>query len=634
MCGICGIFNIRAESAITAARLHAMNDTLRHRGPDDAGVWLAPDGQIGLANRRLAIIDLSPAGHQPMCNEDGSVWLAYNGEVYNFAALREELLRKGHIFRSHTDTEVLVHLYEEEGDALVHKLRGMFAFALWDGKRRRLLLARDRVGIKPLYYAIADGQLIFGSEIKALLASGRLTAKLDRRALVQYLSLGYVAPPDTLFSGVRKLEPGHVLVADQSGVQTHRYWDVYQDVTVDNGRSEAEYVERTLSRLEEAVRMRLVADVPVGVFLSGGIDSSLVAALAARHSSGPVKSFTLGFRDHPEYNELVYARRVADYLGAESHEILIGPEEVRDFFPRFVDFQEEPVGNPIWFAMYFVSRLARDNGVIVVLSGDGGDELFAGYNRWMEYLRLYSRGWRQFRAMPAPMRRLAGGAAVAALRSRSQRELIRRGMAGEELFWGGTAFKPAQLANMLAPEMQPNGNLWNILPVSRWRAAFDSERDSDSGDYLEWMAYAALKGNLLEDFLMRLDKMGMAASIEGRVPFLDHEFIASSLSIPPAIKYTGYQNKRILKEVARRLLPDDVVDRRKTGFCAPLESWLEEAFGPQLTEGLTLLQQRERVFNWSWFEQTLAAIKQGKGMAANYWTLLALGQWYARWIAP
>jgi len=430
MCGICGVFNLQLNTGLTEFQLKGMNSTMQHRGPDDAGVWLSSDRQVGLANRRLAIIDLSPAGHQPMSNEDGTVWIAYNGEVYNFAALREGLEQAGHRFCSQTDTETLLHLYEGEGDDLVHRLRGMFAFALWDAKRRRLLLARDRVGIKPLYYAVTEGRLLFASEVKALFASGWLRPKLNRGAVLQYLALGYVPPPDTLFEGVRKLEPGHLLVADADGLHTRRYWDLYQDIITVNGCSTHEWVERTLAKLEEAVRIRLVADVPVGVFLSGGIDSSLVAALAARHSSGPVKTFTLGFKDHPEYNELVYARRVADYLGAEAHEILIGADEVRAFFPRFADFQEEPVSNPIWFATYFVSKLARDNGVIVVLSGDGGDELFAGYNRWMEYLRVYERGWRQLRAMPAPVRQLLGGVAQSFLPRDEQREIVRRAVDG------------------------------------------------------------------------------------------------------------------------------------------------------------------------------------------------------------
>lgn len=634
MCGICGMFDLRDEGRVTVPVLDAMNDTLEHRGPDDAGVWCDPAGRIGLANRRLAIIDLTPAGHQPMCNEDGSVWIAYNGETYNFAQLRETLARQGHQFRSRTDTETLVHLYEEHGDACVHHLRGMFAFALWDARRRRLLLVRDREGIKPLYYTVQDGSLIFGSEIKALLASGRVHPSLNRSALVQYLALGYVAPPDTLFAGIHKLEPGCLLVADESGIQLRRYWDIYQDVVPGNGHPAHEYVEATLAQLEESVRIRLVADVPVGVFLSGGIDSSLIAALAARQSNQQVKTFTLGFRDHPEYNELVYARRVADYLHAEAHEVLIGPEEITAFFPRFLDFQEEPVSNPIWFATYFVSKLARDHGVIVVLSGDGGDELFAGYNRWMEYLRFYDRGWRQFRALPAPMRRVAGGLAQTLLRQGNQRELVRRGIAGEELFWSATVFKPAQLGAMLVRELKlAEGHVWPQLPIARWRAEFAATWESRSTDYVEWMAYASLRGTLLEDYLMRLDKMGMAASIEGRVPFLDHEFIAFSLAIPPALKYSGYRTKHLLREVARRVLPADIVDRRKMGFCAPVEAWLQEALGPRLQAGLILLQAREQIFDPAWFAHALDGIRHKQGLDATHWALLALGQWYTRWIA-
>lgn len=631
MCGICGIFQMSGGAAVAEGDLEAMNATLRHRGPDDSGTRVLAAGRVGLGNRRLAILDLSPAGHQPMSNEDGSVWIAYNGEVYNFAELRRELEGRGHVFRSHTDTEVLLHLYEELGEGLVARLRGMFAFAIWDERRSRLLLARDRLGVKPLYYAVCDGALVFGSEIKALLASGRLRPALNRAALAEYLALGFVAPPATLFTGICKLEPGHLLSAGQDGIQIQRYWDVYQDTVPLAGRSEAEYVDLILAKLEEAVRIRLVADVPVGVFLSGGIDSSLIAALASRAGSGPVKTFTLGFKDHPEYNELAYARRVAAYLGAEAHEVLIGPDDVRAFFARFVQFQEEPVPNPIWFATYFVSQLARDAGVIVVLSGDGGDELYAGYNRWMEFLRLHRRGWRQFEAMPQPVRALAGTAALRLVRQENKRELVRRGIAGEELFWGGTAFKPSQLTHMLAPELRPNGKLWQELPLARWRRTFTDGEGGPFGEYLEWMSYASLKGTLLEDFLMRLDKMGMAASIEGRVPFLDHEFVALSMSIPPGAKYPGYTTKHLLRQAARRLLPADVVDRRKTGFCAPVESWLGTSFGPQLAEGLLMLQERERVFEQPWLEQLAGRARRGDLRQVD-WGLLALGQWYSHWI--
>ncbi len=607
-----------------------MNGVMHHRGPDDAGIWVSPDAQVGLANRRLAIIDLSAAGHQPMSNEDSTIWIAYNGEIYNFAALRRELEQVGHHFCSHTDTETLIHLYEEMGDQMVERLRGMFAFALWDGRKQRLLLARDRVGIKPLYYTLSEGKFLFASEIKALFASGCVHPQLNRENLRCYLALGYVPPPHTLFTNVEKLEPGHLLVVNENGVQKRPYWDIYQDVQPLTGYSEAQYLDMVAAKLEESVKLRLVSDVPVGVFLSGGIDSSLVAALAARQIGQPVKTFTLGFRGHPEYNELIYARRVAEHLKAEAHEILIGPEEVQAFFPRFLQYQEEPVANPIWFATYFVSQLARDNGVIVVLSGDGGDELYAGYNSWMTYLRLYHNGWQTLQALPAPMRRATSHMAQKLLRKEAQKEIIRRGMAGEQLFWGGTLFKPEQLAVLLSPDLVVNGHLWDILPLADWQKQFTANHPHPD-DYLAWMSYAALKGSLLEDFLMRLDKMGMAASIEGRVPLLDHEFVTLSLSIPSRFKYPNYQNKHLLRQIARRFLPAEIVDRPKQGFCAPVESWLTEAFGDSLLAGLECLQQEERIFNVNWLIQTRKQIADGH-LTSVHWGLLSLGQWYMQWI--
>ena len=636
MCGICGFFwQGQVESPLPLA---AMNDSMAHRGPDDAGTWVSSNGRVGLANRRLAIRDLSPAGHQPMSNEDGSVWIVYNGEIYDFDRLRNELLAKGHQFRSRSDTEILIHLYEEYGDDMVQLLRGMFAFAIWDENRRRLFIARDRVGIKPLYYAQLHNAFLFGSEIKAMLASGlpALRPQLHSMALLQFMAMGFVSPPDTLFAGIRKLPPGHRMVLDNRGLHITRYWDVFQNVEPVEELSETEYVDHTLELLEESVRIRLVADVPVGVFLSGGIDSSLVAALAARNSSHPVQSFTLGFRGHPDYNEVVHARRVADYLKADAHEVMIGPEEIRGFFPSFLQFLEEPVMNPIWFAIYFVSKLARDNGVIVVLSGDGGDELYAGYNRWMEYLRLYEgRAYQVLRSVPAPLRSLAGGVGQAFLRKENQREIVRRAAAGHELFWGGTTFKTSQLATMLRSDVFGVGDLWSRLPLPQLQHDFRDSLGNNPSTPLAWMSYAAMKGNLLEDYLMRLDKMGMAASIEGRVPLLDHEFIRWSQSIPAAHKYPGYRNKHLLRQVAYRLLPRELIDRPKMGFCAPVESWLADAFGTELSDSLRLLQEREQVFNPSWFNKfsERAARPGGVAFADAHWSLLMLGQWYKQWIS-
>jgi len=634
MCGICGFFSrVTIEPPLPLAR---MNDAMAHRGPDDAGTWVSPDNRVGLANRRLAIIDLSPAGHQPMTNEDGSVWIAYNGEVYNFLALRQHLIAKGHQFRSRTDTETLVHLYEEYGEQMVHHLRGMFAFAIWDSARRKLLLARDRVGIKPLYYADVEGVLVFGSEIKAMFASGlsALRPQLNRAALLQFMAMGFVSAPNTLFMGVRKLPPGHCLIVDDAGTRINRYWDVFENVEQMEG-SDENYVDRTLELLEECVRIRLVADVPVGVFLSGGIDSSLVAALAARNSNQPVQSFTLGFRDHPEYNELQYARNVARYLKAEAHEVMIGPEDVREFFPRFLNFQEEPVVNPIWFAMYFVSKLARDNGVIVVLSGDGGDELYAGYNKWMDYLRIYeSTSYRLLRAAPRPLRNLVGAIGQSLLPQENQREIVRRAASGQELFWGGTSFKSNQLTRMLASDLFDDGELWATLPLQDLRQDFRRSLAGKPESPLAWMSYVALKGNLQEDYLMRLDKMGMAASVEGRVPLLDHEFIRWSQSIPDNRKYPHYKNKHLLREVAYRVLPRELIDRPKMGFCAPVESWLKQTFGKQLGGSLELLQQNERVFNDSWYREFSENVAKSNGLtfAGAHWSLLMLGQWYTHWI--
>lgn len=341
MCGICGIYTLNHHQRIDEALIVTMRDTMSHRGPDDFGFFVAPEKNLGFGHRRLSIIDLSANGRQPMPNEDETVWITYNGEVYNFLELKDALEQKGHRFRSRTDTEVLLHLYEEYGEEMVHKLRGMFAFGIWDEQRKKLFVARDRLGIKPIYYAHANDAFVFGSEIKSILASGILQPEFNREGLYQYLTFGYTLPPVTMFKSISKLEPGHYLSLDSRGrLEKKQYWDIYSEVSETELRSEEEYIEQVLETLRTSVKIRLISDVPVGVFLSGGVDSSLVAALVAESKDVPLKTFTLGFKDNENYNELVYARQVAKLLNAESHEILVDATDVINFFPRFFDYQE------------------------------------------------------------------------------------------------------------------------------------------------------------------------------------------------------------------------------------------------------------------------------------------------------
>ncbi|HLF01066.1 MAG TPA: asparagine synthase (glutamine-hydrolyzing), partial [Anaerolineales bacterium] len=364
--------------------LDTMRDTLAHRGPDDAGSWLSPDGRVGLANRRLAIIDLSPAGHQPMSNEDESVWIAYNGETYTYAGHFAPLKARGHQFRSQSDTEVIVHLYEECGADCVHQLRGMFGIAIWDERKRELFLARDRLGVKPLYYTFAGGQFIFGSEIKAILRHPAVKREIDLAAFYHFLTFLTSPAPDTLFKGIHKLPPGHraVLKAESGQLRVEEYWDVYDSAAYDPRFTEQDWAERLRTKLAESVKLRMVSDVPYGVFLSGGVDSTVNTALMAVQMDRPVQTFSIGYKDAPDYNEFEWARSAAAHFKTDHHEVEIGAPEFIEFLPKLVYHQDEPIADPVCVPLYYVSKLAREHGTTVIQVGEGSDELFCGYNHW------------------------------------------------------------------------------------------------------------------------------------------------------------------------------------------------------------------------------------------------------------
>ena len=376
MCGICGIYSYEQDGQhVEEHTLQAMRDEFSHRGPDDAGVYITPDQRVGLANRRLSIIDLSSAGKQPIGNEDGSVWIAYNGEVYNYGDYRAELEAAGHQFRSNTDTEVILHLYEEYGYDVVHKLRGMFAFAIWDGRKNELFIARDRIGVKPLYYTFHNGQFLFASEIKAILNHFDVPRVVDEEALYHFLTFLVTPAPSTLFKGIYKLPPGYRGVITPNGrLHLEEYWDIFNEVHQHSGQLEGYYKEHLIDMLRESIGLRMISDVPFGVFLSGGIDSSTNVALMAEQMYRPVQTFSVGYKRHPEFNELDEARFAAKHYGADYHEVLIDVDDLLEFLPRLVYYQDEPIGDPVCVPLYYVSKLAKDSGTTVIQVGEGADD--------------------------------------------------------------------------------------------------------------------------------------------------------------------------------------------------------------------------------------------------------------------
>lgn len=628
MCGICGVVSIGDGPRVDAALLDKMRDTIAHRGPDDAGSWLSADGRVGLANRRLAIIDLSPAGHQPMSNEDDSVWIAYNGETYTYARHFAPLREKGHVFRSQSDTEVIVHLYEEHGRECLHHLRGMFGIALWDANKRELFLARDRLGVKPLYYTFAGGQFIFGSEIKAILQHPGVRREIDLAAFYHFLTFLTPPAPDTLFKNIHKLPPGHLatLKVETGELRIEEYWDVFDQSSYDPALTAEGWAEQLRAKLAESVKLRMVSDVPFGVFLSGGVDSTVNTALMAREMDRPVQTFAVGYKDAPHFNEFHWARQAAAHFGAEHHEVQIGVQDFVDFLPKLIYHQDEPIADPVCVPLYFVSKLAKDSGTTVIQVGEGSDELFCGYSHWRDILRLQNGAWKAYRAMPGALRHVGLAAAQVALQG-VRYEYVRRGTAGEELFWGGAeAFGEARKQTLISPSVRHAvGDLSSHDIIAQYRRRFDER--SPHTDYLSWMGYLDLRLRLPELLLMRVDKMTMATAVEARVPYLDHEFVALAMSIPQQLKVGGdIRPKAIFKSAVRGLIPDAIIDRPKQGFRVPVVDWMSQALGSFGRDTLQKFCARTDYLQWSAVESLL---ERQDELA---WYLLNFALWHEMWI--
>jgi asparagine synthase (glutamine-hydrolysing) len=575
MCGIVGIVSRDPHERVNPARLERMRDALAHRGPDEAGAVV--DGQAGLGHRRLSIIDLA-GGRQPMANADASVWITYNGEVYNFRELRAQLEARGCAFTTRSDTEVVLRAYEVFGEECVGQLRGMFAFAIWDRRQRKVFLARDRLGIKPLYYALTRDELLFASEIKAILAAGRVRPAFNRAVLPEFLATRFVAGSETFFSGIRKLLPGHVLSWSPpgAGARERPYWRL-PPVIDDAARPLGERARELRGRLEEVVRGHLVSDVPLGVFLSGGIDSTGLAALMAPMVAGPLQTFAVGF-DDPASNELGYARLAAGAIGAIHREVVVSEAEYFDALPRLVWHEDEPIAFPSSVPLYFVSRLAREH-VKVVMTGEGADELFLGYNRyrvtaWNERLgRLYRA------ALPAGARervRRWVGRLPWPLQRYAARSFVARGGGVREGFYENFAVFPEALQRDVLADP---GLLATRDPYAAGLRCYDAA----PGAALERMGHADLQTYLVE-LLMKQDQMSMAASLESRVPFLDHELVEHAAAMPGRYKVRGWQTKVVLREALRNLVPRAILTRPKMGFPTPVGRWLRQASAPLLRE--------------------------------------------------
>jgi asparagine synthase (glutamine-hydrolysing) len=634
MCGIVGALSFTSSAfRISEPYLTRMRDVMAHRGPDGAGIFVSGDQRLGLGFRRLAIIDLSEKAMQPMCNEDGSLWVLFNGEIYNHAEIRAELEnRGGHRWKTdHSDTEVILHAFEQWGIDCVHKFRGMFAIALWDANKRQLWLIRDRIGVKPLYYSIHHGRLTFASEIKALLEDDEQQRGVNEEALYYYLSFNATPAPLTLFSGIQKLAPGTWLRVNENGhVQECRYWDVWDHTQPLTNVSEEEIAERILSELRTSVKLRKISDVPVGVFLSGGIDSSTNAALFSEGEGRPVRTFSIGYdREYESYpSELHYARRMAHAVGAEHHELRLRESDLLDSLPLIIRHQDEPLADPVCMPVYYVSKLARDSGVIVCQVGEGSDELFWGYKYWKDSLRL--QRFSNFLPIPNVLRNLglAGLGLVdrvggASYRNQFSCEVLRRALSKRPVFWGGAeVFSDSQKQRLLSPRLRKRFaalSSWEALRPIRQRF----EEKSWEPSPLNWMTYLDLNLRLPELLLMRVDKMSMAVSLEARVPFLDHKFVELAMSIPEAVKTRNGVLKYILKRAVRGVIPDELIDRKKQGFGVPVYEWYHTKFGDYLAKEMKEFCENTDIFQ---FEGVLPFLKK------RGWALLNVALWWKQYI--
>jgi asparagine synthase (glutamine-hydrolysing) len=640
MCGIVGLYNFGGAadgSARDRALTLTMRDRIVHRGPDDGGLWQSDDGRVVFGHRRLAIVDLSAAGHQPMANEDGSVWITFNGEIYNHAELRQTLrLDDRHKFRSRSDTEVILHLYEERQRSVVEAIDGMFAFAIWDQARQRLMLARDRMGKKPVYYVVAAGRLLFASEIKALLAHPDVARRVDLVAMNEYLTFSNVPEPRTMFEGIRKLPAGHTLICDRHGNLTiERYWSPLDGPAWTPPASRGEAVEHVRALVKGAVKKRLMADVPVGAFLSGGVDSSTNVALMSQLVSTPLQTFTVeftGFGAAENFHDVPYARQVASMFGCRHTEVQITAAEAVAYVPEMVAHQDEPLGDPACLPMHFVSRAAHDAGVKVVLVGEGSDEVFCGYPDFPKLYETYNGRWSQLKRMPQVLRRAMKRGAELAGQPSGRVDVLRRAAENEPLYMGLDVvffdWEKQALYTEAGKRAMPGKAADTVNAYYREIG----ERRPDA-DFSQQMSYIELRNRLPELLLMRVDKFSMQHSLEARAPFLDHELATYALSLPAAMKMDGTRTKTVLKDAAHEWLPDDVVERTKQGFRVPLPAWLRGELAGWAEDLLRRSPLRKLgIFDFDHIMELWRRHQEDRAdHSFDLWCIINLSGWYEQW---
>ncbi|MBI2280584.1 MAG: asparagine synthase (glutamine-hydrolyzing) [Bacteroidetes bacterium] len=656
MCGFVGYVGLTNAEPISLGVFSSMNDVISHRGPDGEGfaffgkysdqdilnfknqrpealVFREPSKRtIALAHRRLSIIDLSTNALQPMQSIDKNITILFNGEIYNYQEIKAELLKKGHQFQTnHSDTEVIINAYIEWGIDCLKKFRGMFSIALWDEKKDTLWLIRDRIGIKPLYYTHQNGRVYFGSEIKAIIEDSSIKRAINHEGMYNYLSFLTVPAPQTLFENIYKLPAGHLIKIENGKFENPiEYWDVFDDVIL-NTSSEEIITKEVLEKLTESVNYHGVSDIPVGIFLSGGIDSSLNAALFSKIATYPVKAFSVGYENDENLksytNEFKYAQQAAKHANCEYYQQILTQQDFIDFLPKLIHHQDEPIGDPVCMPVYYVSKLAKENNISVCQVGEGSDELFWGYSSWKYMLRLQNLN--DITIVPKGFKKLI----LNLLKSLGKNdtvyyEWLKRGIEGKKIFWSGAeAFTETQKNKLLSKKfidkIQPNYSSWEI--VDKHYQNFKQKATEKSN--LNWMSYIDLKMRLPELLLMRVDKMSMAVSLEARVPFLDDRFVSYAMGIPTKLKTTKGESKYILKQAIKNIIPDSIIHRKKQGFDAPVYDWMMDDLGNIAREKIALFNEHTGYLNESYIN-TIFEKKNGKQL----WFVLNLALWWEYYI--
>lgn len=618
MCGIAGIVYYSNERKIDPALLKSMTNEITHRGPDDEGFYI--NMNVGLGFRRLSIIDLN-TGHQPLSNEDGSVWIIFNGEIYNYRELQEELIKKGHIFKTKSDTETIVHLYEQYGTDCLKYLRGMFGFAIWDDNKKQLFCARDRFGIKPFYYFADDNKFVFGSEIKSILKCRDIDRTISKEAIDSYFAFGYITSDLSVYDKIKKLQPAHYLLLSlrsSVSVKTERYWDIHFDP--DFSKSEEEWEEEITNSLSETVKSHMISDVPLGAFLSGGVDSGSVVSMMAKNSTRPIKTFSIGFKDEKE-SELKYARELAEKYDCEYHEQIVEPQSI-DLLPLLVKAYDEPFGDPSVIPTYYVSKLARQF-VTVAISGDGGDELFAGYNSYARYQHIYNM---PFNFKSPQLNKVIWG---------SMYQLMPQNMKGKGSAYILSKNKKHAFAFLNSwTERERKKYLFRNseskgLANSSERYKVDVLKKLNGEDYISSMQYLDMKTYMVDDILTKVDRASMLNSLEVRVPLLDHKFAELTFRIPSTLKLKGRLKKYIFKKAMSSHLPKSFLNLPKKGFSAPISTWFKGELKQYIND--TLLSGDPLLSNYADKNYVKKVIQRSMtdqyDSGSKVWALLVFEEW-------